>query len=930
MSKGEVINSNSSNENENIAKFIDFMRAKRIRKNDDGEYEKRVTHTVMSGAQAKQFWGGSFHITGKEYNAFIKFYKSVIDDMELHIVERPNEIGKMVGPFIVDIDYKTKHSERLYNKQHVEKIIKICNDIFSKYLNINNDKLKSYVLEKNEPSIEDKNGKIQYKDGFHIFYDLPISCNKRLFFFDKIKEKITTKDVFSDVDHTSSYDEIVDESVMINNGLLMFGSCKEGREPYELTLVYNENLEEEPIEEHSNQDDLINLFSLQQYNDDDDIDFVEKYADVERELNLKNKDERKKKNRQDKKIINIIQSDNYNQNQNQKNTNIESKYAGKFCYELDSIPESYGQLFEFIDMLSVKRATEYNGWIRVGWALHGLSKKLYKLFLYFSKKAPNYNEESCNDIWKDANKGGAKISLSTIKFWAQEDNPQKYNEIYGERLRKLSEKLNSHDEIADFIFELYGDSYKCANITTKLWYEFQEHRWVPIDSGYSLHNKISTDMTKKLLEIQNCLMIEASKNLGHKQDENMKKIKQFLDTFKKLKDENYVKTLMSACARKFYDDKFEESLDSNEYFVGFENGVYDLRIGIFRDGLPDDRLTMSTGYDYIEYSENHKIVKQIFDFITKIQSKEAIREYMLRLCSSCLDGKNRDQMFHMFTGSGGNGKSKLMDLLILTLGKYAGPLSSSILTIKDKDANGATPELANAAGKRLLIIQEPPADSCIRTEKIKILTGGDKVVARKLYGNPFEYTPQYKIILVCNKLPEIPEKGNDGGTWRRLLATPFNSKFIKDKSKLNSAKDIYFADTSIDNEKMKDWAPAFMWTLLKIYYPKYILAKENGGGLQIPEEVYMRTEKYKKDSDIYLEFMNDNYIVTYDDNDKEPIKCVYEQFRFWHRDNYNNGQKIPMKELRNNIESCQNLKLDNNNVFGIKPKALPENNDFDK
>jgi P4 family phage/plasmid primase-like protien len=905
-------------------KFIEFMRAKRIKKNDNGEYEKRVTHTVMSGMQAKQFWGGSFHISGKEYNTFIKLYKSVIDIMKLHIVERPNEIGKMVGPYIVDIDYKTKSSERHYKKRHIEKIIKICNNIFSKYLDVNDARLKSYVLEKNEPSYEEKNGKIHYKDGFHIFYDLPISCNKRLFFFDKIKEKIASEDIFSDIEHMSSYDEIVDESVIIDNGVLMFGSCKEGREPYKLTCVYDKEMNEEPIEEYSDKDDLINLFALQQYNDDDDIEFIEKYEKIERELNEKNKEDRKKKNKQNKQISDIMQNSNTQQN---KNAEIDSKYAGKnikYCYELDAIPENFGQLFEFIDMMSVKRATEYNSWTRVGWALHGLSKKLYKLFLYFSKKAQNYNEESCYNIWREANKSGAKISLSTIKFWAQEDNPKKFDEIYNTRLRKLSEKLNSHDEIADFIFELYGDFYRCVNITKKLWYEFQEHRWVPVDSGYSLHNKISNDMTKKLLEIQICLMSEMAKNSGHKQDDLSKQLKQFTDTMKKLKDENYVKTLMSACARKFYDGKFEESLDADECLLGFENGIFDLREGVFRDGKQDDRVTMSTGYDYIEYNENSKTVTEIFDFIKKIQSKDKIREYMLRLFSSCLDGKNRDQMFHMFTGSGGNGKSKLMDLLILSLGKYAGNLSSSVLTIKDKDANGATPELASAVGKRLLIIQEPPADSFIRTEKIKILTGGDKVVARALYGNNFEYTPQYKIIMVSNKLPEIPEKGNDGGTWRRILATPFISRFIKDKSKVNHAKDIYFADTSLDNEKMKEWAPAFIWVLLNIYYPKYTMSKDNGGGLQIPEEVYMRTEKYKKDSDIYLEFINDNYIMTNDESDKEPIKCMYEQFKFWHKDNYNNGQKIPLKELRNNIEGFPNLRVDGNNVLGIKAKTTLE------
>lgn len=911
------ISSKQSTEDVNIIKFTDFMRAKRLKKNDNGEYEKRITHTVMSGKQAKEFYGGSFHISGKEYNAFIKYYKLVLSSsMKLHIVERPNEVGKMVGPFIVDIDYKSKSCERQYTETHIEKIIKICNDVFSKYLDTNDDKLRSYVLEKEEPSYEEKNK--NYKDGFHIFYDLPISCNKRLFFFDKIKEKITKEDIFSDIEHTSSYYEIVDESVMINNGLLMFGSCKEGRNPYKLTHVYNRDIEEEPIEEYQNTDDLVNLFSLQQYTDDDDIEFVEKYSEVEKDLNNKEniREERKKKNKVEKQL---------NNNNNNKNyAEINSKFATKDCYELTNIPEHYGQIYEFIDMMSVKRATEYNGWIRVGWALHGISKKLYKLFLHFSKKAKNYDEDSCYKVWREANRDGVKISLSTIKIWAKEDNPQKYDEVYNSKLKELSEKTETHDDLANIVHEMYRDYYKCVSISKNLWYEFQDHRWVLVDSGYSLHEKINSEVTKKLVELKKYLMDDASDKNGFKHDEAVKSLKNFCNVMMKLKDQNYVSTLMKACSRKFYDAKFIETLDSNVHLLGFENGVYDLRVGLFRDGMPDDRITFSTGYDYIEYSENDKIIREISDFISKIQSKDTIREYILRLFSSCLDGKNRDQMFHIFTGSGGNGKSKLIDLLVLSLGKYASPLSSCVLTNKDKDANGASPELAGAMGKRLLIIQEPPADSDIRTEKIKILTGGDKVVARKLYCDPFEYTPQYKILCICNKLPEIPEKGNDGGVWRRMCVTPFNSKFIKDKTKVNHAKDVYLADTSLDNEKMAEWGCAFMWMLLKLYYPLYIKSKEEDGGLKIPDEVMSRTEKYKKDSDIYLEFLRDFYIVTHDDSDKESMVSMYNAMREWYNDNYSRGNhiKISKKDLENNLESCQNLRVDSAWVCGVKLKIL--------
>jgi P4 family phage/plasmid primase-like protien len=909
----------------NISNLREFMKAKLIKKDPNNPSPpKRTTHAIME-IDSKPLFMGAYHISGKDYDRFQKLYKSVYGKIPLYIIERHNEIGKWVGPFLIDIDYKTKSSERLYTKKHIESIINICNDIFVKYLDIDENDLKAYVLEKNEPTLETQENKetgektTKYKDGFHIYYIIPLSRNKRLFFYDKIKSKIENENLFGDIQHTSSYDDIVDKSVIYKNGFPMYGSIKKiGKPLYKLTSVYNSEIETVPIEDYQNPYDLISLLSLQQYTDDDDKEFIEKYHSEEKELNEKWNMEEDSKNKKEK--IQLQKDKDPNYNNSNLNDYVQGKHAPNGSFSLNTLPDEYKSILDLVNMLSSKRATEFNSWIRVCWALHGISPRLYNLFAHFSKKAPNFDEYGCYKVWSKANRDGAKLTISSLKIWAREDNPELFKKIYYAKLKELAMKIENpnHDDIANIIFAMYNDTYKCASIKTNAWYEFQNHRWVSIDSGYTLQERIACDVSKELFKVNDYLWSDAVGKIDSHRDDSIKQIKKLCDTVMKLKDQNYGTTLIKTCQRKFYDPKFEESLDANPYLIGFENGVFDLKAMAFRDGMPDDRLTMSTGYDYNEYSENDDDIKKINAFIKKIQFKDHMRDYVLRLFSSCLDGKNKDQEFRIFIGAGSNGKSKIIDLLTETLGQYAGSLPPGILTSKDNSPNGATPYLADKRGKRFLIIQEPEGDSTIQVGKMKGLTGGDKVPARKLFGDPFEYTPQFKMILVCNKLPKIPS--DDNGTWRRIRVTRFDSKFVKNFADVNEEKHRYLADLSIDGEKLKEWAPAFMWMLIHTYYVKYIKPLEDGGGLNEPEEVRQYTEKYRKESDVFFEFLNQTINVTGNINDSEKTQSLFNQFKEWYRDNYNQATKLAKKDLEEYLDEKRGLKIECGFVYGIKGK----------
>src|SRR5439155_6741299 len=211
-----------------------------------------------------------------------------------------------------------------------------------------------------------------------------------------------------------------------------------------------------------------------------------------------------------------------------------------------------------------------------------------------------------------------------------------------------------------------------------------------------------------------------------------------------------------------------------------------------------------------------------------------------------LDG-NQSYLLADFTRNlNSNGKSKSVELFQLAFGDYCGVLPITVLTRKRGSSSQATPELAEMRGKRFVVFQEPENDDTIQVGFMKELTGGDWVYARPLFKDPIRYKPQFKLLLTCNKLPFIPSV--DGGTWRRLRVSPWESEFVDEPKFPNQFKKDYEL-----LEKLELWKKAFMWYLINIWYP--IFKKY---GLIEPEKVTQFTKKFKKQSDIFLEFIEEN------------------------------------------------------------------------
>jgi P4 family phage/plasmid primase-like protien len=818
------------------------------------------------------------------------------------------------------------------------------NDILLEYFNIKPDRLLSFVHEKPSPTLQcGKNGKPdEYKDGFHVFWpDVPLSFEHRYFVIDVLVEKIKRKNLFKDLPYTNKLTDVLDTTIVMANGTMMYHSAKEGREPYDITAVYNHEMDQIDVTENFPDDELINLMLCRKFMDDDAIGLRDTLDDED----LEDIEERYMKHLS-KKEKGLLGLDTYKK---PKPKNNGGSFNGQYDYGAnegegdvplfgdgddesdhegeptrnkerkmvnDTFISTMGKneiniAKQLVDLFSDRRATEYSEWVNVGFALHNISPYLMDTFIKFSKRTTrsNFDKQACIDLWKSAKPN--RYTLSALYGWAREDNSKrKFDKAILKIISPLIEKALSgtHDDIANMIHAMYRDKYKCVSITNDCWFEFQDHKWVNIESAFTLAEKISSEVAEEFMRYHSVLARKNAIEGGVNRDDNMNKIKKMIKIHDSLKNNGFVNSVMSCCARKFYDGKFEEKLNDNHYLIGFDNGVYDLKSMTFRKGTPDDYITFGVGYDYEpNIDENDPRVKKIMNYFREIHTEDDMCKFLLEFMASCLRGVP-DQRFHFWTGSGSNGKSTTIDLLKKLLGDYFGVLPITVLTRKRQNSSGPTPELADKSGKRLLVLNEPEHTDVIYVGQMKELTGSDTIYARGMYAKKgIEYVPQFKLVMPCNNLPPIPAR--DGGTWRRVRVNCFESEFVEG---VPVGKKQFKKDKSLIDE-FDDWRAPLMWLLINKYY---INLAKNKFNVEEPEKVTEATKTYKKDSDIYFEFMDDYLDITNNEGDSESLQMVYSIFKKWYLESY--SDKAPSKkEFSKYIREHTKLKLDKKDIFGV-------------
>jgi len=914
-----------------------------------------ISHTMMGPPF------GSYCVPNDKLKEFTNLYLKAVNEnkSELHVVERALDIGPLV--IDVDIDLEKQYKKRLYTLKDIKYLIRKTNGIIDSYYNIENrSHMRVLITEKAKPTITSKSvkgesgKKVRVKDGFHIYYPyIPLDVEMRELISKELAATIKKEKPFSHIPYTNDETKLIDSSVIISNGMVMYGSVKPkkmGGQRYELTYVINSDLKKCKLDNYS-MNKIVNITSNRRFWNKESFPLRDTISEKDLILAKKRAGIKVKES-----IVLSIDTDSdectsgdsdddYDMldNIDKSKKDMDDPLVGKVKKIPDGgglnssmflIDEKYKKTIDIAkkltSILSKKRSTAFEDWIHVCWALNNISRnnELYEDFIKFSKKAKNYDRASCKKKWEEATTWKTKnkqegFGISSLKMWACKDNPKACTKILRESVSHLFDEVDGKNDfdMAQLVYALYKHTYVCSDLINNIWYEFQpqKHKWVYVPKANTLKTKLSTELAEEFGRLAENHMHEYIAAISGKASELARKQNKMNETttiINNLKKNPVKERLIHECANLFYDSEFDEKLDANKYLIGFNNGVYDLRTHSFRDGTPDDYLTFSVGYDYIEYDMNHKYVIYVIKCLQKVQTDEEMRNHVLVLFSSFLTGNIKDERFDIFTGSGANGKSLTVKLLQKTLGDYAGVLKPTVFTRKRGASSQADPEIAALKGKRFVVLNEPEANEVIHVGLLKEMTGGDKIQARELYKNNIEFYPQCKFVMLCNVLPNI--NANDGGTWRRLKVTPWESKFVDvDENGLVNGKrkleDKEFPKDDTLEGKFDKWRSAFMWLLLKKYYRIY-----EKNGIPDPDKVTAETKRYKEQNDSFYAFITDEYDITGSNKNKEYISSVYDGFKEWYKVNYPGCKTPPSKEFKEYISKMRRITVKGKLVYGLK------------
>jgi putative DNA primase/helicase len=276
-----------------------------------------------------------------------------------------------------------------------------------------------------------------------------------------------------------------------------------------------------------------------------------------------------------------------------------------------------------------------------------------------------------------------------------------------------------------------------------------------------------------------------------------------------------------------------EQWDTDAMLLTAGAATIDLRTGVSHKADPLDYITKKAACSIAPAGTPHPIWTAFLDRIT--DSNQELQQFLQRYVGYCCTGDTAEHVFVFAHGTGANGKSTFTNTIGGILGNYA--TIADMATFIASNAQQHPTDLAKLMGARLVIAQETQKGRRWDETKIKALTGGDKIAARFMRQDFFDFTPTFKLFICGNHKPQLSSV--DEAMRRRLLLVPFTVQIPPAER-----------DPQLTDKLKVEWAAILRWMVEGCIEWQRI-------GLKPPATVLDATEEYFAEQDTLQQWLDE-------------------------------------------------------------------------
>ena len=301
--------------------------------------------------------------------------------------------------------------------------------------------------------------------------------------------------------------------------------------------------------------------------------------------------------------------------------------------------------------------------------------------------------------------------------------------------------------------------------------------------------------------------------------------------------------------------------NKDPWLLNVQNGTVNLKTGRLEPARKEQLITKLAP---VEFSKDARC-PEWEKFLSHVMAKnrEMIR-FLQQAIGYSLTGSVREQKLFFFYGTGANGKSTFLNIIQEMLGDYSKQAAPELLVAKI--GNTHPTEIADLQGSRFVVAVEVDEGKRLAEALIKQMTGGDRINARFMHQDFFEFEPTHKLFLAANHMPLI--HGTDYGIWRRIMLVPFT---------------VTIPEKEQDKElisKLREEMPGILaWAV------KGCLDWQKSG-LQPPARVERATTSYQSEMDVMGKFLEEQCSAEANDPGKQvKASTLFEAFTKWSMSN---------------------------------------------